>query len=217
MSQMSKISAVALCGCLAACAGAYGQATRTVISAGTVVKVKSLDGLSSKDARAGDRVRVQVADDDRSGLPPGTVLVGRITKVQQATRSQPGTIDMDFRVAELGKRWIGISGDPYSLHENDVEKTASGRLVAKSRSNNRMKFIGYGAAGGVLLGRLLGTSALKGALLGAAAGYLYDRSQGDKSQYHDVALDKGAEFGVRLNRGVELRQSDFTQARALGT
>jgi hypothetical protein len=214
MSQIGRINAVALCGCLAAGVAAYGQPTRTVISSGTVVTVKSLDSLSSKDARAGDRVRVQVADDDRSGLPSGTVLVGRITKVQQATRSQPGTIDMDFRVAELGDRWIGIAGSPYSLHENDVEKTASGRLVAKSRQNNRMKFIGYGAAGGIVLGRLLGTSALKGALLGAAAGYLYDRSQRDKSKYQDVALDKGAEFGVRLNRDVELRQSDFASARA---
>jgi hypothetical protein len=212
MSRISKLNAVAMCGCLVACAAAYGQATRTVISSGTVVTVKTLDSLSSKDARTGDRVRVQVADDDRSGLPPGTVLAGRNSKVQQATRSQPGTIDMDFRVAELGGRWIGISGDPYSLHDNDVEKTASGRLVAKSGQNNRMKFIGYGAVGGVVLGRLLGTSALKGALLGAAAGYLYDRSQGAKDKYHDVALDKGAQFGVRLNRDVELRQSDFASA-----
>jgi hypothetical protein len=72
-----------------------------------------------------------------------------------------------------------------------------------------MKFIGYGAAGGVVLGKLLGTSTLKGVLLGAAAGYLYERTQGKKNKYRDVDMKQGEAFGVRLKRQVVLRRGDF--------
>jgi hypothetical protein len=209
MNRIQTFRSVAWAGSLLACAAAYGQPARQVVPAGTVVKVTLQEPLRSQEARVGDRIRVQVAGDDRSGMPAGAVLVGRVTQVQQATRSQPGIIDIAFGVAELRDRWIPISGDPYTLHEKDVRETASGRLVAKGRQNDRMKFIGYGALGGVLLGRLLGTSTLKGVLLGAAAGYLYGQSRRDKSKYHDVDMKKGTEFGVRLNRRVVLRGTDF--------
>jgi hypothetical protein len=207
MRRVSSISIVACLVWLLAGASGYGRRGREAIPRGTLVKVKLLRDLSSEEAHVGDRVRVQVAEDDHSGLPPGTALVGRVTQVRRASRSHPGMLDIDFRVAELRDRWIPISGDPYSLHERDVRQTASGRLISKGRRNEGMKFIGYGALGGVLLGRILGTSTLKGALLGVAAGYLYGRSR--KSDYHDVKLDRETEFGVRLNHPVVLRGGDF--------
>jgi hypothetical protein len=209
MDRIQSFRSVVWLGSLLTCAAAYGQPARSVIPSGTVVKVALQEPLRSKDARVGDRIRVQVAGDDRSGMPASALLVGRVTQVQRATRSQPGIVDIDFRAAELRSRWIPISGAPYTLHEKDVQETASGRLVAKGRRNDRMKFIGYGALGGVLLGRLLGTSTLKGVLLGGAAGYLYGQSRRDRSEYRDVDMKKGAEFGVRLNRSVALRDSDF--------
>jgi hypothetical protein len=174
----------------------------------TVVKVQLMEDLSSKDAKVGDLVRAAVAPDDESGLPPGTNLVGRVTQVQRATKSRPGVIDVRFSVAELPDRWTPISGTLYSLNDRDVERTASGRLVAKGRRNERGKFIGYGALGGVVLGSLLGTSSLEGALLGAAAGYLYGESRRDKSKYRDVQLSDGDTFGVRLDRRLVLRPDE---------
>jgi hypothetical protein len=209
MNRLPILRSIAGVGSLLACAVAYGQQARHVIPSGTVVKVTLQEPLSSKDARVGDRIRVQIAADDRSGMPTRAVLVGRVTQVQRATSKQPGIIDMAFGVAELGGRTLSISGTPYSLNEKDIQETASGRLVAKSGRNDRMKFIGYGAAGGVLLGRLLGTSALKGALLGAAAGYVYGQSRRDKTKYRDVEMQKDAEFGVRLNRQVVLNSNDL--------
>jgi hypothetical protein len=180
-----------------------------VIPRNTVVKVRLLEDLNSKEARLGDRVRATVTQDDESGFPSGTILVGRVTEVRRATRSQPGVIDIRFGAAELRRGWMPISGNPYSLHEEDVEQTASGRLVAEGRRHDPMIFIGYGALGGVVLGRILGTSSLEGALLGAAAGYLYGQSRRDRSKYRDVSLEAGEEFGVRLNQRVVLRPGDL--------
>ncbi len=153
----------------------------------------------------GDRVRVQVDDNDRSGLPSGAVLVGRVTEVERASKSQPGVLDLSFGTLEHGQGWQSVSGDLYSLSRDDAQPTASGRLVAKKRKSDKTKFIGYGAVGGVLLGKLLKTSTIKGVLLGAAGGYLYGQTRKDKNQ--DVRLKEGAEFGVRLNRRLMLQAS----------
>jgi len=209
MNRIQSLRSIAWVGTLLACATGYAQTPPQSIPSGTVLKVTLQQPLRSKEAHVGDRVRVQVAQDDQSGMPVGAVLVGRVTQVQRATRSQPGIIGIAFRTVELRDRWIPISGEPFSLHENDVRETASGRLVAKGRRNDRMKFIGYGAVGGVVLGRALGTSSLKGALLGAAAGYFYGQSRRNKNKYRDVDMKKDAEFGVRLNRQVVLRPSDL--------
>jgi hypothetical protein len=187
---------------------------REVIPSNTVVQVRLLHDLSSRDAQVGDRVRTLVTEEDASGFPAGTALVGRVTQVQRATRDRPGVIDIRFGTAELPGRWVPVSGTLYSLHEKDVRRTASGRLEAQGRRHDPMKFIGYGALGGVVLGRILGTSTLEGALLGAAAGYLYGQSRRDKSQFRDVALERGETFGVRLDRQVVLQTSDFARVPA---
>ena len=54
-----------------------------------------------------------------------------------------------------------------------------------------------------MLGKVLGTSTIKGVLLGAAAGYLYGRTQ--KAKNRDVDLKEGTEFGVRLDKRLALR------------
>jgi hypothetical protein len=165
--------------------------------------VRLLQALSSKTAQVGDRVRVQVDDNDRSGLPPGAVLVGRVTEVQRASDSQPGVLDLSFGALQQSQQWQPVSGDLYSLSPADAQQTASGRLVAKKGNGDKTKFIGYGALGGVLLGKLLHTSTIKGVLLGAAAGYLYGQTR--KSKNRDVELKDGAAFGVRLNRRLALQ------------
>jgi hypothetical protein len=144
-----------------------------------------------------------VDDNDRSGLPPGAVLVGRVTEVQRASDSQPGVLDLSFGALQQSQQWQPVSGDLYSLSPADAQQTASGRLVAKKGKGDKTKFIGYGALGGVLLGKLLHTSTIQGVLLGAAAGYLYGQTR--KSKNRDVELKEGAEFGVRLNRRLALQ------------
>ncbi len=184
-------------------AAAAPSSGRVIIPRATVVHVRLLQALSSKTAQVGDRVQVRVDENDRSGLPPGAVLVGRVTEVQRASSSQPGILDLSFGALQSGQQWQSVSGSLCSLNPADVQPTGSGRLVAKKGKGNQTKFIGYGALGGVLLGKVLGTSTIKGVLLGAAAGYLYGQTQ--KARNRDVDLKEGTEFGVRLNRRLALR------------
>ncbi len=171
----------------------------------TVVQVQLLDPLSSKTARVGDRVRARVTSDDRSGLPEDSVLEGRITEVQRATKDRPGVVDVTFNTLDTGARQVPILGHLASLSDQDVTRTADGRLQARpGRKSNDLKFLGYGAAGGALLGQLLGGNLLRGALIGAAAGYILGRTQADKSKFRDVELDEGTRFGVRLANPVRL-------------
>ena len=71
------------------------------IPAGTQVKVKLLQSLSSEDANVGDTVRAQVAGDDSSGLPAGTVFYGRVTSVHPATTKHPGLVYVRFGTRPL--------------------------------------------------------------------------------------------------------------------
>jgi hypothetical protein len=198
LTMRQLLLSIGLWSALALPAAAAPASGRVVIPRATVVHVRLLQALSSKTAQVGDRVRVQVDDNDRSGLPRGAVLVGRVTEVQRASDSQPGILDLSFGALEQSQQWQSLSGSLCSLNPADVQPTGSGRLVAK-------KGKGYGALGGVVLGKLLHTSTIKGVLLGAAAGYLYGRTQ--KAKNRDVDLKEGAEFGVRLNRRLALRAS----------
>jgi hypothetical protein len=85
-----------------------------------------------------------------------------------------------------------------------VQRSSDGRLVARSTSSkDKTKFIAYGAGAGFLIGSLLGSN-IKGGLLGAAAGYLYGQSRKNKGNGHEVVLNRGTEFGVRMDQQVAL-------------
>lgn len=180
------------------------------IPAKTVVKVRLLGELSSERARVGDRVRVQVADDDRSGLPRDTVLIGRVTEVRRASENQPGVIDLRFGAIERDGGWQSVSGGLYSLSDKDVREDASGRLVGRQqRKQDKARFIGYGAGGGAVVGYLMKKntgSVVTGALVGALAGYLYGESQ-KKLANQNVDLKEGAQFGIILDRSLRVRHT----------
>jgi hypothetical protein len=189
-----------------------GPARAQSVPAGTVVKVRLLEGLNSETTRVGDRIRVQVTDDDRSGLDRETAFVGRVTEVQQASKTQPGIINIRFGVIERNGAWQNVSGGLYGLNERDVREDASGRLVGKQGGGKRdtAKFIGYGAAGGAVVGYLLKNksgSAITGGLVGALAGYLYSESQKDKSSFQKVDLKEGAEFGIMLDHPLRVSRA----------
>jgi hypothetical protein len=199
MTRMQRTAGLTALLCLLIGPSAWAK---EVVPSGTVVKVQLLDNLNSAVSQVGDRVRAQVAPDDMSGMPTGAVLVGRVVSVQQASKSQPGMIDIRFGTLETGGNWYPISGDLSSLHQKDVATAANGRLVSKGQRNRGMQFLGYGAAGGAVLGRLLGGNLLTGALLGGAGGYFFGKRK--KEHYRDVDLKQGAEFGVRLLKRVAL-------------
>ncbi len=192
------------------------EARQRVIPSDTVVRVSLDNTLSSRDARPGDTVSATVADRDRSGFPLGTRLEGTVTEAQRSGEGRPGVVDVRFDRAVLpGGRSLAIDGRLASLSDDDVRRTEDGRLESRRRSSGTSgrfepKWVGYGAAGGAVLGTIFGSNLLKGALLGAAGGAVYsylNRGKGHE-RYRDVELDRGTAFGVRLNQQVAFTGRD---------
>ena len=120
------------------------------------------------------------------------------------SKDHSGRLGLDFRTLELpdGRR-VAITGSPASLDSSNVKRTSDSRLVATSSSKkNTGKYVGIGAAGGLLIGSLLGKNVV-GAVLGAGAGYLLGQKK-DKAESRQVVLKQGTEIGVRLDRRVAL-------------
>jgi hypothetical protein len=179
---------------------------QAVFPAGSVLKVKLDDTLSSDRNHAGDRFTATVSNEDTGyNLPAGTRVEGVVSEVKQASSDSPGMLDVDFRQLRLpdGQSYP-IVGAATSLDSNSVQRDSDGRLVARStKSKDKTKFIAYGAGAGFLIGSLLGSN-IKGGLLGAAAGYLYGQSQKNKGNGREVVLKPGTEFGVRLDQRLAL-------------
>ncbi len=165
----------------------------------TVLKVKLGETIGSDRSQTGDPFTATVHD---SSLPPGTLVRGVIIGAKKAAGDTPGKIGLDFRTLELPDgRQIPISGTPIALDTNSVTHARDGRLVANPHKNNTGKYVAIGAAGGLLIGSMLGKNVV-GGLLGAGAGYLLGKKQDRKAEHRDVVLKEGTELGVRLDRGV---------------
>lgn len=187
---------------------------RVVVPSDTVVKVELDRELTSETARVGDQFTASVSGEDRSRFPQGTRLAGKVTEVQRSGSGKPGVLNMAFDRALLPDGTsVPISGTLSSLDEEQVTRSKDGRLVARKGRKSRFdwKWVGYGAAGGAVLGEVLGNKAfLKGALLGALGGaaYSYLNKGKHKSEFRDVDLAQGTQFGVRLNRQVAFADPD---------
>lgn len=169
----------------------------------TVVVARLAEKLSTRDARSGQRFEATLSPKDRSGLPEGTRFEGVLTEVRRPTSSEPGVLDMEFRRVLLpDQKAVAVRGVLASLGEEDTRRTSDGRYVSrKAGSKVSTKWIGYGAAGGAVLGTVLGGGVLKGALLGGLGGAVYGYLNREKAGgYKDVDLAQNTEFGIRLDQ-----------------
>jgi hypothetical protein len=195
-----------------------GTASQTVVlPEGTVIPVRLDRALSSQTNRQGDPITVTVpsAYDGDAEFPRGTTIGGIVSEAQRADSGQPGMLNLAFNKVVLPDgQGISTDGSLVSLDEKLVQQTSDGHLVVRSTSkNNQWKFIGIGAAGGLVLGTLTKHTVV-GTLLGAAAGYLYSEYDKNKSQPTDVNVAAGTEFGVQLNRQLAYNASEaFVVAR----
>lgn len=214
--------AVLLVGAMAAPARAQA---RRVIPENTVLRAELTEHVSSRDARRGDVIRARLSRDDYSGFPDGTRFEGTVTEVRHATDDRPAVLDVIFRRAILPDgSAMGIRGDLASLSSDDVRETSDGRLVSRRSGNGEFqwKWVGYGAAGGAVLGQIFGDDFLKGGLLGGLGGAVYSYLNRDKGRdFSEIDLDRGTEFGIRLDRRVAFdTRSDYRfgdRQRVLGS
>lgn len=179
---------------------------RDVLPAGSVLKVRLDDPIGSDRSQRGDRFTATVTNDGSSSdLPSGARVEGVVADVQRSASNRPGMLDVRFQNLLLpdGERYR-MAGSPISLDDNSVRRTSDGRLEARSSSKNSTKFLAYGAGAGFILGALTHGNKLTDALLGAAAGYLYGQYDKGKANGHEVRLNPGTEFGVRLDQSLAL-------------
>lgn len=208
---------VAALGCVLGANAAHAQrGAEVAIPANTIIRVKLQERLTSRNARVGDRVTATVDADDRSGLPEGARIEGRVSEVQRASDSRPGIIDMDFtRVVLPDGQSATLRGNLASLSEENIRQTADGRIQSRRRGSGEKldpKWVGYGAGAGAVLATIFGESFLQGALLGglggAVYGYLNKGKGGDRGEFREVTLDEGTPFGIRLADRVAFRERD---------
>ena len=179
------------------------------IPADTVVPVTLDQALSSENAYVGQPFTATVVSTNPgdSEFPAGTKIEGKVSSVQKKNGSEPGILELQFNAARLpDNSRVALSGALISM-DNDSVKTVDGRVVAQGdKSNNdTLKVVGVGAGAGFVIGKLLKKNSTVSALLGAAGGYLYDKSKGDKGA--EAKLAAGSQFGVRLKNGVSYRDT----------
>ena len=168
------------------------QMPKHEIAAGTAVKVKLLRDINSDSAQTGDHVRVQVASDDSSGIPTGTILNGVVTSVTPATPNKAGVLYVRFGAGS------GDSSSSYNL--------ATGRFSGTKASSDKSNY----TSGGAILGGLLGFSrkrklgdAIGGAVLGGGAGYAANAAQ--KHGASDIDLKSGTEVTIKTTHPLTLQ------------
>jgi hypothetical protein len=165
--------------------------------------------LSSKTARAGDTFTSTVTEPVYSDngvivIPTGSTVIGRVNSVRAAKKGgDPGTIDVSFVEVKMpnGTR-RAINGSLTDLDTKKAKSDSEGTASGDDRKNDKIIFIGGGAAGGAVLGGAIGggKGALIGGLLGAGAGLLGERM----TKGEDAEVKSGTEFGVYLNQAVTL-------------
>lgn len=181
------------------------------VPSNAVVRVKLDQDISSATAYVGQPISATVvsAQPGDSEFPAGTKVLGKVVAVSKKTKSDPGTLDLRWTSAQLpGNQTVALDGTLIGLDEDSVV-TSTGRIEAKGdsrSSSDTLKVVGIGAGAGYLLGRVLKKNSTLTAVLGAAGGYLYDKSK-NKDRPADARLAAGTELGVRLRSGVVYRDT----------
>lgn len=185
------------------------------VANGESFRVRMNETISSKTAVVGDRFTTTVTEPVYSTtgvvvIPTGSKVTGRVDSVTKAKKGgDPGSISATFVEVRLpnGTR-RAINGSLTDLDTKKAKSDDEGTASGDDRKNDKLIFIGGGAAGGAVLGGAVGggKGAIIGGLLGAGAGLLGERL----TKGEDAEVKSGTEFGVQLNQSVSLPKFNET-------
>ncbi len=179
------------------------------VPSGKKIRVRMNETISSKTARIGDRFTAIVTEPVYSTggvivIPTGSELVGRVDAVKSARKGgNVGEIDASFIQVVLpngAKR--AINGSLTELVSNDAKSDSEGTASGDKTKHRKVKFIGGGAAGGLLLGAAVGGG--KGALIGGIIGGVGGLIAETQTKGEEAEVKSGTEFGVYLNQSVSM-------------
>jgi hypothetical protein len=179
------------------------------VQRGETFRVRMNETINSKTARVGDRFTTTVTEPVYSNtgvivIPVGSTVTGRVDSVTAAKKGgDPGTISASFVEVRLpnGTR-RAINGTLTDLDTKKAKSDNEGAASGDDRKNDKLIFIGGGAAGGAVLGGAIGggKGALIGGILGAAGGLLGERL----TKGEDAEVKSGTEFSIYLNQSISL-------------
>ncbi|MEO6589131.1 MAG: LysM peptidoglycan-binding domain-containing protein [Pyrinomonadaceae bacterium] len=179
------------------------------VERGTRIRVRMNETLNSKTAQVGDTFTTTVTEPVYSTtgavvIPVGSTVRGRVNTVKKAKKGgDPGSIDVTFNQVRLPNGTTrSINGSLTDLSTKQAKSDNEGTASGDDRKNDKIIFIGGGAAGGAILGGAIGggKGALIGGILGAAGGLLGERL----TKGEDAEVRSGTEFGVYLNQSVNM-------------
>jgi hypothetical protein len=133
---------------------------KVTVPAGTVLQVRTVEGLSSETNHETDTwhgtLNNDVMVDDQTVIPAGAEVQGRVMEAHAATHYTGGASLV------LGLERVSYNGKTYQIATDTWQRKGD------TRGKNTAEKVGGGAAVGAILGGIFGGS--KGAAIGATAG-----------------------------------------------
>ena len=169
---------------------------RYTVAANSLMRLRLIDGLSSKDGRVGEQFTSTVVDPVYARgfqvIPPGSIVTGHITHVVRAGRkSSAGSLNVTFTGVQLP------NGKSYPLNAS-LATSASADNEGEVKGGSSKKRNAAFVAGGAVVGGLINGWA--GAGIGAGAGV----AGGLIKKGKEASVNPGTEFNIILNQNVAL-------------
>ena len=169
-----------------------------LVPAGTDLKVRLNDNLSSKDSRIGDRFTATVINPTRFDEAK---LRGHISSIQKSGKIKGRTsMNLAFDSIELtdGRKGVLHGYVTRVYGEGSGRADNEGGVESKSRTNQTVKRAGIGATVGAIVGGIAGggKGAAIGLIIGGAGGAGSLAVQGSK----ELRIESGTEMLVHVTR-----------------
>ena len=177
-----------------ATAPAPEKAQMVSVPAQTVLSLALDTGLSSKTAQVGDTFTATVLEpilvDNAEAVPAGSKIEGKVIEAVAARRGG-------------GNAKLGLSFDLLKLQGFQTNIVGSFQEVTESKKKRNAAVIGGSAAGGALLGRILGKDT-KGAVIGSIIGGGIGTAvvMGKEGRQADLPAD--TPFEIKLEEAVQV-------------
>ena len=174
-------------------------ASKPLVPAGTQLRVRLNDTLSSKESRAGDRFTATVVNPTR--YEEGKVT-GHIRAIRKSGRVKGRTtMSLAFDSIRLTDGRTGpMRGEVLRVYDSDSAKKVDeeGRVQSGGRGKQTLKRSGIGAVAGAVIGGIAGggKGAAIGMIVGGAAGAGSIAVEGSK----ELKIESGTEMLIRVNR-----------------
>lgn len=168
-----------------------------IVPAGTVLRVRLIQGIGSKESQVGDTFTASLADpivvDGATLIPAGANVSGEVTNAKSAGRFK-GAAELAITL-----RSVTVRGVPHTIASSTVSQTSTGK------GKRSAALIGGGAGAGALIGGLAGGG--KGAAIGALVGGGAGTAGAGLTGNREITLPAESAVTFKLTQSLRLDKS----------